>query len=247
MILGSERLPASFPLSQCFSSGDLFAAHNLSNQSRIGRIEFQEFCPTILQQLDSRACSSENQENEEDEQTEEGKPSAIEGERGHGGWGQCCSRKIYPASSSSTPGEWVRGMVTLLSSTLTQLLRHIVGLGGVAGELSVGFWTSLWMLFFFLATFSFLFSLNYKGLMPRCCSVAALGPLPPPCAGPVRRPGRTPAAVSVRDRRGPASPSVPSMCSLPYAHCLLPSSFHSWFFNLPVVFTCLSIEKVSFF
>uniref|UniRef100_A0A667GAQ7 Metal cation symporter ZIP14 n=1 Tax=Lynx canadensis TaxID=61383 RepID=A0A667GAQ7_LYNCA len=72
------RLPASPTLSQCFSSGDLFAAHNFSNQSRIGRREFQEFCPTILQQLDSRACSSENQENEEDEQTEEGKPSAIE-------------------------------------------------------------------------------------------------------------------------------------------------------------------------
>ncbi|XP_059034440.1 metal cation symporter ZIP14 [Mustela lutreola] len=65
-------------LSTCFSSGDLFAAHNLNNQSRIGRIEFQEFCPTILQQLDSRACASENQENEEDEQTEEGKPTSIE-------------------------------------------------------------------------------------------------------------------------------------------------------------------------
>ncbi|XP_016046306.1 metal cation symporter ZIP14 isoform X2 [Erinaceus europaeus] len=65
-------------LSTCFSSGDLFAAHNFSNQSRIGRTEFQEFCPTILQQLDSRACSSENQENEENEQTEEGRPSALE-------------------------------------------------------------------------------------------------------------------------------------------------------------------------
>lgn len=41
--------------------------------------EFREFCPTILQQLDSRACTSENQENEENEQTEEGKPSAVEG------------------------------------------------------------------------------------------------------------------------------------------------------------------------
>lgn len=41
--------------------------------------EFQEFCPTILQQLDSRACTSQNQENEENEQSEEGKPSAIEG------------------------------------------------------------------------------------------------------------------------------------------------------------------------
>ncbi|GAB5570239.1 metal cation symporter ZIP14 isoform X1 [Prionailurus iriomotensis] len=74
----TQPLQGQRNLSTCFSSGDLFAAHNFSNQSRIGRREFQEFCPTILQQLDSRACSSENQENEEDEQTEEGKPSAIE-------------------------------------------------------------------------------------------------------------------------------------------------------------------------
>lgn len=104
MILGSERLPSSPPLSQCFSSGDLFAAHNLSNQSRIGRIELQEFCPTILQQLDSRACSSENQENEEDEQTEEGKPSAIEGEQGQGRWGQCCSEDITSEQLINTRG-----------------------------------------------------------------------------------------------------------------------------------------------
>uniref|UniRef100_A0A2K6AKR7 Metal cation symporter ZIP14 n=1 Tax=Mandrillus leucophaeus TaxID=9568 RepID=A0A2K6AKR7_MANLE len=65
-------------LSTCFSSGDLFAAHNFSEQSRIGSSELQEFCPTILQQLDSRACTSENQENEENEQTEEGRPSAVE-------------------------------------------------------------------------------------------------------------------------------------------------------------------------
>ncbi|XP_054216200.1 metal cation symporter ZIP14 isoform X2 [Homo sapiens] len=65
-------------LSTCFSSGDLFTAHNFSEQSRIGSSELQEFCPTILQQLDSRACTSENQENEENEQTEEGRPSAVE-------------------------------------------------------------------------------------------------------------------------------------------------------------------------
>uniref|UniRef100_A0A8C8Z0P6 Metal cation symporter ZIP14 n=1 Tax=Prolemur simus TaxID=1328070 RepID=A0A8C8Z0P6_PROSS len=65
-------------LSTCFGSGDLFAAHNFSERSRIGRSEFQEFCPTILQQLDSRACTSENQENEENEQTEEGRPSTVE-------------------------------------------------------------------------------------------------------------------------------------------------------------------------
>ncbi|CAO2591503.1 Metal cation symporter ZIP14 [Lemmus lemmus] len=63
---------------ECFSSGDLFAAHNFSEYSQIGMSEFQEFCPTILQQLDSRACTSQNQENEENEQSEEGKPSAIE-------------------------------------------------------------------------------------------------------------------------------------------------------------------------
>lgn len=67
---------------QCFSSGDLFAAHNLSERSQIGRSEFQEFCPTILQQLESQACTSENQKSEESEHTEEGKPSAIEGKRG---------------------------------------------------------------------------------------------------------------------------------------------------------------------
>lgn len=65
-------------LSTCFSSGDLFAAHNLSERSQIGMNEFQEFCPTILQQLNSQACTSENQKSEENEQTEEGKPSAIE-------------------------------------------------------------------------------------------------------------------------------------------------------------------------
>lgn len=83
MGFGSETLCTSSL--QCFSSGDLFAAHNFSEQSRIGRSEFQEFCPTVLQQLDSQACTSENQENEENEQTEEGKPSAIEGEWGKGG------------------------------------------------------------------------------------------------------------------------------------------------------------------
>lgn len=65
-------------LSTCFSSGDLFASHNLSERSQIGRSEFQEFCPTILQQLESQTCTSENQKSEESEHTEEGKPSAIE-------------------------------------------------------------------------------------------------------------------------------------------------------------------------
>lgn len=63
---------------------------------RIGRTEFQEFCPTILQQLDSRACSPENQENEENEQTEEGKPSALEGGSGGGDKANSVLRQHWP-------------------------------------------------------------------------------------------------------------------------------------------------------
>ncbi|KFP43081.1 Zinc transporter ZIP14, partial [Chlamydotis macqueenii] len=63
---------------QCFSSVELFAIHNLSEGSAVGRSEFKEFCPTILQQLESGACASENLENEENEQTEESGPSSAE-------------------------------------------------------------------------------------------------------------------------------------------------------------------------
>ncbi|KFQ33640.1 Zinc transporter ZIP14, partial [Merops nubicus] len=59
------HLPLSSP-AQCFSSVELFAIHNLSEGSAVGRGEFREFCPTILQQLESGACASENLENEED-------------------------------------------------------------------------------------------------------------------------------------------------------------------------------------
>ncbi|NXY39214.1 S39AE protein, partial [Pomatorhinus ruficollis] len=65
-------------LSRCFSSVELFAIHNLSEGSPVGHSEFKEFCPTILQQLESRACASENLENEENEQTEESRPSSAE-------------------------------------------------------------------------------------------------------------------------------------------------------------------------
>uniref|UniRef100_A0A674G7W5 Zinc transporter ZIP14-like n=1 Tax=Taeniopygia guttata TaxID=59729 RepID=A0A674G7W5_TAEGU len=65
-------------LSRCFSSVELFAIHNLSEGSPVGHSEFKEFCPTILQQLESGACASENLENEENEQTEESRPSSAE-------------------------------------------------------------------------------------------------------------------------------------------------------------------------
>lgn len=72
-------------LSRCFSSVELFAIHNLSEGSPVGHSEFKEFCPTILQQLESGACASENLENEENEQTEESRPSSAEGKWGAGG------------------------------------------------------------------------------------------------------------------------------------------------------------------
>nr|XP_013817095.1 PREDICTED: zinc transporter ZIP14 [Apteryx mantelli mantelli] len=65
-------------ISRCFSSMELFAIHNLSEGSVVGHSEFKEFCPTILQQLESGACTSENLENEENEQTEESRPSSAE-------------------------------------------------------------------------------------------------------------------------------------------------------------------------
>lgn len=80
--VGHENISRSEPqrrnLSRCFSSSELFTAHNLSEGSRVGPSKFQEFCPTILQQLESQACTAENLENEENEQTEEGKPSSVE-------------------------------------------------------------------------------------------------------------------------------------------------------------------------
>uniref|UniRef100_K7FDS8 Metal cation symporter ZIP14 n=1 Tax=Pelodiscus sinensis TaxID=13735 RepID=K7FDS8_PELSI len=80
--VGHENISRSEPqrrnLSRCFSSSELFSAHNLSEGARLGPREFQEFCPAILQQLESQACTAENLENEENEQTEEGKPSSAE-------------------------------------------------------------------------------------------------------------------------------------------------------------------------
>uniref|UniRef100_A0A8D0DVB3 Metal cation symporter ZIP14 n=1 Tax=Salvator merianae TaxID=96440 RepID=A0A8D0DVB3_SALMN len=65
-------------LSQCFSSSELFAAHNLSEGTPLGQSEFQEFCPTILQQLESKACLSGSPRKGEEEMSKEGKPSSPE-------------------------------------------------------------------------------------------------------------------------------------------------------------------------
>ncbi|XP_026570672.1 zinc transporter ZIP14-like isoform X1 [Pseudonaja textilis] len=70
--------PHHWNISKCFSSSELFATHNLSESSHLGQREFKEFCPTILQQLESRACLPENLEEEEEEGMKEGKPSSTE-------------------------------------------------------------------------------------------------------------------------------------------------------------------------
>ncbi|XP_067879322.1 metal cation symporter ZIP14 [Heterodontus francisci] len=79
--VGSAKIPTglgSANLSKCFSSSQLFAVHNLNNNSRIDSAAFRHICPTILQQLESGACTAENQENEEDEKTLPLKPTASE-------------------------------------------------------------------------------------------------------------------------------------------------------------------------
>lgn len=82
----------------------------------MGHSEFKEFCPTILQQLESGACTSENLENEENEQTEESRPSSAEGNWGAGGptgtRGTASSHSWeFPASSSREPSVPRRGVV----------------------------------------------------------------------------------------------------------------------------------------
>ncbi|XP_072341647.1 metal cation symporter ZIP14 isoform X2 [Scyliorhinus torazame] len=70
--------PSTANLSKCYSSSELFAVHNLNNNSRIDAAAFRHICPTILQQLESGACAAENQENEEDEDNLLLKPTPSE-------------------------------------------------------------------------------------------------------------------------------------------------------------------------
>lgn len=100
----SRHIPVP-SLPQCFSSVELFAIHNLSEGSPVGHSEFKEFCPTILQQLESGACASENLENEENEQTEEGRPSSAEGKWGAGGGPRALPGPGHGARGHETPRE----------------------------------------------------------------------------------------------------------------------------------------------
>lgn len=60
--------------SQCLATGTL-AAHGLSEKSRLDGPGLQEFCPTMLHQLDSRVCRDE----QEQEPEPSAKPSNAEG------------------------------------------------------------------------------------------------------------------------------------------------------------------------
>ncbi|XP_056364707.1 LOW QUALITY PROTEIN: metal cation symporter ZIP14 [Oenanthe melanoleuca] len=75
---GSHSPQQPLNLSQCFSSGELFAIHNLSQGSVVGPRELQQFCPSILQQLESGACSSAALQGQEQQQPEESRPSSAE-------------------------------------------------------------------------------------------------------------------------------------------------------------------------
>ncbi|OCT86505.1 metal cation symporter ZIP14 [Xenopus laevis] len=62
--------------SQCLSSSVLFAAHNLTSESVVDADGFQSFCPTILQQLETRACQESTAF--QNETSLEGRPSPGE-------------------------------------------------------------------------------------------------------------------------------------------------------------------------
>ncbi|XP_072216967.1 metal cation symporter ZIP14 isoform X2 [Excalfactoria chinensis] len=65
-------------LSRCFSSAELFAAHNLTQSSVLGAAELSAFCPAVLQQLESSACNVGSLQEQQEQQTEESRPSSAE-------------------------------------------------------------------------------------------------------------------------------------------------------------------------
>lgn len=65
-------------MSQCLSSSTLFAAHNLTSGSVVDAEGFQSFCPTILQQLETRACQENPAFQNETTPDAEGRPSPGE-------------------------------------------------------------------------------------------------------------------------------------------------------------------------
>ncbi|KAM9311283.1 metal cation symporter ZIP14 [Gastrophryne carolinensis] len=63
-------------VSQCLSASTLFAAHNLTSDSTVDADGLQTFCPSILQQLETRACQESPVP--QNETSAEGRPSSAE-------------------------------------------------------------------------------------------------------------------------------------------------------------------------
>ncbi|CAJ0956902.1 unnamed protein product [Ranitomeya imitator] len=63
-------------ISQCLSASTLFSAHNLSSDSAVDAAGLQSLCPSILQQLETKACQEDAVPHNETEA--EGRPSSGE-------------------------------------------------------------------------------------------------------------------------------------------------------------------------
>ncbi|KAG8574155.1 hypothetical protein GDO81_009076 [Engystomops pustulosus] len=67
---------ASRNISQCLSASALFSAHNLTSQSTVNAEGLQNLCPSILQQMETKACQDSGSLHNDTEP--EGRPSSAE-------------------------------------------------------------------------------------------------------------------------------------------------------------------------
>ncbi|XP_036382228.1 metal cation symporter ZIP14 isoform X1 [Megalops cyprinoides] len=74
----TERQTPKASVSTCLPSDTLLAAHSLNEQSRLDSRGLQEFCPTILQQLDVGDCGAERKKEPADDTPPEAGPSTAE-------------------------------------------------------------------------------------------------------------------------------------------------------------------------
>ncbi|KAG9354731.1 hypothetical protein JZ751_001444 [Albula glossodonta] len=75
---GQERRTSKASVPTCLPADTLLAAHSLNEQSSLDSNALQEFCPTILQQLDIGDCGVENKKDPENDSTPEAGPSPAE-------------------------------------------------------------------------------------------------------------------------------------------------------------------------
>ncbi|KAI1900783.1 hypothetical protein AGOR_G00053430 [Albula goreensis] len=75
---GQERPMSKASVPTCLPADTLLAAHSLNEQSSLDSNALQEFCPTILQQLDIGDCGAENKKDPENDSPPEAGPSPAE-------------------------------------------------------------------------------------------------------------------------------------------------------------------------